>query len=286
MADLSKDDKERTANMGLIGAIFGIGFIIGPVIGSLLSQISIATPFWFVGGLASANMVAAYLFLPETNLNLVKNRKISINPFSPIAKAIRDNVLRTRYAVLFLFGLAISVQQSIFALYTQSAFGFGVQSTGYLMTLMGAIMVVNQGFLLKNFWLKKFKESQLEIWLLLVFAIAFFVMSAANLIVFIIGLVAMIFMQSVLRAVMSSRITGLSDPTKKGEVAGIMASLMTASMVIGPLSVGAIFAFNQHLPFVASGIILLIAFFIMYAGRGLVDEEKCRHEEVEPVEVL
>ncbi|MFA6526714.1 MAG: MFS transporter [Candidatus Buchananbacteria bacterium] len=286
MADLSKDNKERTANMGMVGAVFGIGFIIGPVVGALLSQISMAFPFYFVGVLASLNTIAAIFFLPETNKNLAKGRKISIHPFAPIKLAIADKFLRSRYLVLFLFGLAFAVQQSIFALYTQSTFGFDAKSTGYMMTVIGVIMIVNQGYLLKHFWLKKFDESKLEVWLMLAIAAGFLIMSASNIYIFIGGLLAMITSQSILRAVMSSRITGFADQSRKGEVAGIMAALMTLGMVIGPLGIGAVYEYNEHLPFMISSFVLFIAFVITYINRHKIPENRFHHREAEPIEVL
>lgn len=286
IADLSKTDKERTANMGLIGAVFGIGFIIGPVLGAVLSNISMAFPFYFVGVLATANAIAAYFFLPETNRNLAKDRKISIHPFAPIKKAWEDKVLRSRYSVLFLFGLAIAAQQSIFALYTQEKFSFDAGSTGYMMAVIGVIMIINQGFLMKNFWLKRFDEAKLEIWLILIMAVGFVIMASSSLYVFLVGILIMVICQSVLRAVMSSRITGFSDPQKKGEVAGIMSALMTLGMTVGPLAIGGIYGLNAHLPFIISGVILFVAFIIAFVFRDSASEKKFHHEEVEPIEVL
>ena len=69
LVDIAKDDKERTSNLGIIGAVFGIGFIIGPFLGAMLSAISPASPFWFVGVLALLNMIGAWFFLPETHHN-------------------------------------------------------------------------------------------------------------------------------------------------------------------------------------------------------------------------
>jgi len=286
MADMSKNDKERTANMGMIGAIFGLGFIIGPIIGAVLSNISMAFPFWFVGALATLNTIAAMIFLPETNKDLHRDKKISIHPFTPIKAAIEDKFLRPRYLILFLFSLAFTVQQSVFALYTQEAFNFTVASTSYLMTAMGLIMVINQGFLLKNFWLKKFTEAKLEVWLVLVIAMSFIFMSFASIYIFMSGIFVMMLCQSVLRAVMSSRITGFSDPRKKGEVAGIMSSMMTLGMIIGPLVIGYIYIINHRLPFIISGIVLFIAFIVAYASRHKIPEKKFHHEEVTPIETI
>lgn len=285
MADLSRDAKERTHNMGLIGAVFGIGFIIGPILGALLSQISLAFPFYAVGALAAFNTVAAYFFLPETNRLLARDRKISLNPFAPLGSAWSDARLRGHYAALFLFGLAVSVQQSIFALYLEASFGFGVAATGWVMAAMGGIMLVNQAYLLKHFWLKRFQESQLEVWLFLLSSAGFLAMAMPSLAAFALGLFFMMVSQSVLRAVLSSRITGFAAADRRGEVAGVMSSLMTLGMIIGPLAVGSIYGLNRHWPFAMSSLLLLAAFFVIRRASHQL-AAAVHAEEAPPIEVL
>ncbi len=79
LSDIAKDDKERTTNLGLIGAVFGIGFIIGPLIGGFLGQFGHSIPFWFVGSLALFNGILALFTLPETH-HVRSTAKVSINP--------------------------------------------------------------------------------------------------------------------------------------------------------------------------------------------------------------
>lgn len=62
LVDISENEEERTVNLGLIGAMFGIGFMLGPIIGGALAKVSHATPFWFAGGLATLNAIAVVLF--------------------------------------------------------------------------------------------------------------------------------------------------------------------------------------------------------------------------------
>lgn len=108
MTDISHNDQERTANMGLIGAIFGLGFIFGPMIGGLLAQFGTTAPFYFVGALAAANTVATFFFLPESNRQK-NNNKLSLNPFKTLKTAISDKRLRLRYLIIFLFNAAVAM---------------------------------------------------------------------------------------------------------------------------------------------------------------------------------
>lgn len=263
LIDISKNEKERTHNLGFIGAIFGIGFIIGPSIGAALGTISSELPFWFVGILATLNAIGAYFFLPETNKNLQTDKKISYNPFKPIAKAFFDQDLKYRYLVWFLFGFAISIHQSVFTLFLKEKFGFGAAAAGTIMTIAGVVMILNQGFALKKIWLRYFAEADLELWLMVVAALGFFIMGIANLSIVILAVFLIFVSQSVIRIVFSSRSAGIAGDIRRGEVLGIMASVLSFSMIIGPLIGGSVFQSNKSLPFIIAGLTLIVAFAVL-----------------------
>jgi DHA1 family tetracycline resistance protein-like MFS transporter len=101
LVDISKDPKERTQNLGMIGAAFGIGFIVGPLIGGFLSSFSPVVPFWFATALAFADVVIAFLFLDETHKHISKKAKLEWNPFLPLRRAITDRTLLPNYFAWF-----------------------------------------------------------------------------------------------------------------------------------------------------------------------------------------
>jgi len=123
LTDIAKDEKERAHNLGLIGAILGIAFIIGPFLGGMLGSFFHSLPFWFVAGLASVNAILAYFILPETNINK-SLAPISVNPFVPLKSAIKNINLRANYIAWFLFCLGIAAFQSVFSLYMAKIFNF------------------------------------------------------------------------------------------------------------------------------------------------------------------
>lgn len=275
LVDIAKTDKERTTNLGLIGAVFGIGFIIGPAIGATLSAISPAFPFWFVGALATMNMIGAYFFLPETNHAKSVGKKIPINPLLPLMGAAKDKVLGFRYLAWFLFGTAFAGMQAVFALFAKAVFGFSPTATGYLFTAMGIILVINQGYALKKIWLKYFKEADLEIWFFVVMILGFLLMDLKIFAFFALGLFLTTVGQSTLRVVMSSGVAGVAG-SRRGEALGILASIMSMSMIVGPLLTGTLFEINVRLPFLMNMILLSVAFFIMrkYCDDGRVLKTK------------
>ena len=267
LSDISKTDKERTANFGLYGAVFGVAFIIGPVMGALLGTISHTLPFWIVGALALANGVAGTIFLPETHNERSHDRPISLNPFRPLVKALRDRVLRAEYSAWFFYGLAVAIFTSLFPLFAQGAYGFNEFGIGIIYAAIAVVTIVNQAFLLKKFWLKRFSEPVLNIFLCGIYALGFLLITFFRLPGFFIGIAAVALCGSMLRAVMSSQIVAKADPTEKGEVLGVASALTSLSAGVAPLFAGYLFGFSAHIPFVLAGVFVLGSFVILFLGK-------------------
>jgi DHA1 family tetracycline resistance protein-like MFS transporter len=262
LADIATDDATRASNMGLVGAMFGIGFIIGPVIGGLLGSIGPTVPFWFVGILAGCNAILAYFLLPETHHVKNTDVKISLNPMKPVIDGFRNREMRALFGIWFLFGVGVAIQQGTFALYMSNVFGYTETTIGILFGIIGILIVINQMVLMKRVWLKYFKEKALAQIMLVIFSFGMMLISVPMITVFGIGIILTTFGQGTLRAVFSSMIAGF-NPAKRGEYLGISMSIMSLSMVVGPLIATATFGWNAHAPFVIAGVIGLVAFGLM-----------------------
>jgi len=266
LSDLSKNEKERTENLGLIGALFGIGFIVGPMVGGLLGGINHTLPFWVVAIMATTNLILAWFNLPETHFPEKKNIKHNYNPLKPIWNAFLDKPLLPGYFVWFLFSLALSAQQAVFAIYLLRVFNYNEFATGAIMTFMGVVIALNQGVFLKRFWIKNFKEPDLELYLFLFFAVGFLMMSFNNIYFFAVGLLLVTLGHSVLRVVMTSQMVSKAGE-KKGEVLGVMNSAMSLGMVVGPIVAGILIVKWVWGPFVMACALSLVAFAVIYYSR-------------------
>lgn len=271
LVDIARDEKERSANLGLIGAAFGVGFMIGPLLGGVLSTVSQSFPFWCAGGLATVNALLAYFFLPETHKRRDLKSAISFNPMLPLARAATNKKLRPLFLTWLFFAIALSASQSVFALYGQHAYNFDSFTTGAIFAATGVFAVLNQTILLRGVWLKYFSESQLEVLMIIFLGLSFVLLGSDILVLFYIGLPLFATGQSVQRVVITSEVTGKTDPLMKGEALGIMTSLMAASMVVAPVIGGALFEIHDGYPFFLSAALMLISLIIAIRYRSSPD---------------
>ncbi len=151
LADISsKQDKAK--NFGLVGMAFGLGFIIGPVLGGVLSDDSIvswfsfSTPFLLAAGLAVVNILLVRFEFPETLTELNENAKIT--PFAGmknLGRAFGNKVLRVVFLVAFLFTFGFTFFTQFFQVYLIEKFDFGQSDIGFLFGYIGVIIVITQG---------------------------------------------------------------------------------------------------------------------------------------------
>jgi DHA1 family tetracycline resistance protein-like MFS transporter len=141
--------EQRAARYGLLGAAFGIGFIIGPAVGGLLGAISLRMPFWVAGGLSFLGTVYGYFILPEslgaTRRSTVEWRRA--NPVGSLAMLRRHGTALLAFGIaVFLYRLAHDSFQSLFVIYSDYRFGWNARMVGMVFAVIGvASMIVQAG---------------------------------------------------------------------------------------------------------------------------------------------
>jgi MFS transporter, DHA1 family, tetracycline resistance protein len=158
IADVTPPEK-RAASFGIMGAAFGIGFVLGPTIGGLCSLVDIRLPFWVSAGLAFANGMYGLFVLPES---LPKDRRerftlANANPFGAFRLLASYPGLLGLAAINFLYFLAHQVLQSTFVLYTTFRYAWAEWVMGLLLAAVGVCNIVVQGGVVRPF-VKRFKE--------------------------------------------------------------------------------------------------------------------------------
>ncbi len=147
IADVTTN-RDRSRGMGLIGAAFGIGFVLGPLIGGLMSRVSEGGPFFFAAGLSALNSIFLFTRLPETR-PLRAQEGADQRPPVTLARAslLATPVGRVIIAYLFVT-TGFSIMTGMFSLFTKDRFSFGELQNGYVFAFIGLIAVLVQGGLI------------------------------------------------------------------------------------------------------------------------------------------
>ena len=264
LSDISVDHKERSANFWLFGAVFGVGFIIGPAIGGWLLGYGVKMPFIVSFFLCLINVLFIIRWLPETNKFMLKAKKISINIIS-IFKNMFISPEKKYYFVFFIVNLALMVYQMSFALFLSEKFGIAGEKSWYVMALIWLVMVINQWFLLGKFWLKRFSNKRL-VWIsilgmILCYGWAFFATSVTPIIILV--AISWIF-QWIFRPVFQNMI--LWNNHDVWLINGNMAALGYLANIFWPLAGGYMIDFGVS-PFGLVAVLLIISY--VYAKKYL-----------------
>ena len=144
-------EEDRAAGFGKIGAAFGIGFIIGPLVGGVLGEIDLRLPFYCAAAVSFANAAIGYFFLQESHPpeKRAPGNISKANPFRTIKWLSRSKVLILLGVALMLVNAMQRGLESMWVIFTQYQYGWGIQEAGISLAIVGISYVVVQGFLVK-----------------------------------------------------------------------------------------------------------------------------------------
>ena len=235
VADITPPE-DRAKRFGLVGAMFGIGFIAGPVIGGLLGAIDLRLPFFVAGCCSLVNLAYGVFVLPES-LPAGRRRAFSFARANPLA-ALRELTLlggSWRLAAVFACaGLAQFTLYTTWVLYTTFRFGWGPSASGWSLFAVGVVSAVTQGLLLGPL-LKRFTPAAIAIAGLVSSCLAFvgYGLATAGWVMY--AVIVASFLGSVVSAVLQGIVSATVDPTRQGQVMGALTSLSSLMAVIAPL---------------------------------------------------
>ncbi|MGH6931793.1 MAG: TCR/Tet family MFS transporter [Dongiaceae bacterium] len=234
IADVMPPEK-RAGGFGMIGAAFGIGFVLGPAFGGLLGGMDPRLPFWVAAGFSLANLLYGYFILPES---LPRERRASLtlgraNPLGSLKLLRRHRELLGLALVHFLYNLAHHSLPSVFVLYAFYRYGWDERIVGLTLAGVGVCAMVVQGGMIRPVvtWIG-------ERWTLLfglLFGAAGFAIYglAESGLVFWIGVPVMSLWglsSPAAQAIMTRRV----QPTEQGQLQGALSSIMGITGLIGP----------------------------------------------------
>ena len=233
IADISNNEN-RAQNFGMIGAAFGIGFIIGPVAGGLLGQYGPRVPFLVAAGLSLVNALYGFFVLPES-LGKENRRKFDwkrANPIGSLMSIKKYPAISGLVGSLVLVYLAAHAVQTNWTFFTIEKFGWSVKTIGYSLGLVGILTATVQGGLIRYINPKLGNEKSVYLGLSLY---ALGLLLFAFLVPYCLGGIAGPALQSI--------ISGHVKPNEQGELQGALTSMISVTSIIGPLLMTNLFAY-------------------------------------------
>jgi len=237
----------RAKGMGLIGAAFGLGFIIGPALGGLLAGTETATadmetPAWVAAGLSTLALCGVLLLLRESLPSGRRRLGSPLGRLAAVTGALRRPVLSRLILIFFLVVLAFAGMESTFALWAMQQFGWGPGQVGYVFAYVGVISAILQGGLI-GVLTRRFGEERLLFCGLALVAAGLLMLTVARILVILgVALTGLALGMGLTQPSLNSLISRRAGRQEQGEVLGVSQSFSSLSRVLGPAAAGFFFA--------------------------------------------
>lgn len=273
IADITPPEK-RAQNFGLVGAAFGLGFIIGPVIGGLLGTFGSRAPFFVAAGLTFLNWIYGYFVLPES-LSKENRRPFQwkrANPVGSLKQIKKYPALAGLIGSFVFIYLAAHAVQSTWSYYSMEKFGWHKKEVGISLGVVGAMVAFVQGWLIKK-TIPALGQAKSVYTGLLLYSLGMLLFGLATqgwmmyafTVVYCLGGIA----GPALQGIMSSQV----PPTEQGELQGTLNSLISITTIVGPLMMTNLFSWFTSknapvhfpgAPFIAGAILTLLSAWMAY----------------------
>ena len=275
MADITRPD-ERAARFGLLSAAFGVGFVLGPMLGGLLAGLDTRAPFWVAAGLAAGNFALGLMVLPES-LPKWKRRAFDwrrANPLGGLAQIGQLPGLGWMLLMLFFYTVSGYVYPAIWAYFTQAAFGWDSRLVGLSLTLYGLSMVVVQAGLVRPV-MARLGEVRVILWALVldVLVLGVFAVAGQGWMVWVLTPIAAL--GSIATPAIAGYMSRRASDDQQGELQGVMASVNALSIIVAPLAMTQVFFWFTRegaavqfpgAPFVLALVLMVVALGLFRVG--------------------
>ena len=227
--------QDRAKRFGMLGAMFGLGFIIGPAMGGLLGAINLHLPFYAAGTLALLNLLYGYFVLPES-LPAERRREFSwkaANPINSLKALTQLKGVGMLVGVIFCAGMAQGILYNVWVLYTTFKFGWTTQQNGMSLAAVGVVSVIVQGFLLGKL-LKRFSPQRLAVMGLTSSMLAYAAWGAAPAGWVMYAVIFANLLGFTVTSAIQSIVSSAADARSQGQTLGAVSSINSLTAVMAP----------------------------------------------------
>jgi len=264
------DESNRARGMGMIGAAFGLGFVIGPAIGGLLGRNDLRIPGFFAAALTFANLIFAAVRLPESHQPEPDARidaSVIVAPIRDLPGQLFGHHLGRLFSISFLTTFALAAFETTFAIMIPAVYGYGAAGIGTLLAYTGLMQALAQGYLLGKA-VKRLGEVKVLSMGIILLAVG--LAPLANLptpSTLLLALAMLSLGYGFASPTIASIISKMTERTLEGEVLGINQSASSMARILGPLAGGLAYgALGSSAPYLGGAVVALMAFLLT---RGL-----------------
>ncbi|WOI55781.1 TCR/Tet family MFS transporter [Palleronia sp. LCG004] len=267
VADISTP-AQKAARFGMVGASFGVGFVLGPLLGGVLAEYGTRAPFYMASVLAALNLCFGYFILPETVTDRIRRpfSWVRANPLGALLDLGRMEGVTRLVLMFFLYQVAFFVYPAIWAYFTKARFGWNPQMVGLSLAFFGIALALVQGWLIR-YILRWLGDRGTVIYGLIFNSIAFILLAFVTS-----GTVALILTPlAALGAVVTPALQGIMSRTipdnAQGGLQGLLTSAGALAMIVSPLMMTQVFwlATADSTPFYLPGAPFLLSMLLLVA---------------------
>lgn len=272
IADVTQE-KNRSKNMGLIGAAFGLGFICGPVLGGVFSgsRYGESFPALIAAFISLANFCLAFFILKESLL--AANRKVAQKKsrFKNIFEKLQRPIVGVLLFGMFASSLSMANMEATLFLYVQDNFKWSTQTASYGFAYVGVCIAVTQGLLVRRL-LPRMGERHLLILGFIFFTLGMGMIGISQSITFLaVAMTIMALGSGFINPAFSGSLSLLSSPAEQGEVMGVGQSLAALARIVGPPLGGLLYAkISMAAPFLFASALGAVGFFAIWMVKAKI----------------
>ncbi|WP_251861370.1 MFS transporter [Clostridium sp. Marseille-Q2269] len=263
-ADITPKE-HRIKYFGWAGAAAGIGSIIGPTLGGLLSKFGYSTPMYFGVIITLLNVLYGAIYMPESlkkEHRVDKISLVSLNPFTQLASVLSIKNLKWLFISIFLLGVPSGSLQAFFSQFAKDTFEWGPTMIGIAFSILGAQDIIAQSLIMPKL-LIKLKESQIAVLGMVSEIIAYGLIAASGIFsyfpLFIAGTIIFGFGDAIFCPAVNGIASNAVSSEDQGRIQGGSQSIQALTRIIGPILGGQLYIYLGHFAPAIMGMILVAA---------------------------
>jgi DHA1 family tetracycline resistance protein-like MFS transporter len=278
IADITEPE-DRGKYFGRLGAVAGVGSLIGPALGGLLATINYRAPFFAAAGLLLLTLIVGYFLLPES---LDKEQRITsisvseLNPVKQLTSAFRWTNVRWLLLAWFLYALPVSMLQTTLTILMKDSLGFNATQAGLVVTLVGAVDILVQGVLV-GWFLARLGKIRLGLIALVLVSISYLVLGSiaflATPLLLLIGIILFAGSGSLVENSVRGLLSEMVGRHEQGRVSGVTQSLQSLGWVVGPLVGGLVYTtWGPFQAYASASFITVLAILCLWIALPLLQK--------------